>query len=99
MSPGALEHDSRAHDHTADEWLPAVYDIAAPLLEGVRLHREPPSAVEHAQGAVLWLSHAIISLDQDAHDASAAIADALGRLLALCAFADLAQSRTDTRSQ
>ena len=52
----ALELDGRAHDYTADEWLPAVYHIAAPLLEGARLHREPPSVVEHAQDAVRWLS-------------------------------------------
>jgi hypothetical protein len=94
----ALELDGRAHDHTADEWLPAVYDITAPLLEGARLHREPPSVVEHAQEAVHWLSQAIINLDQDASDATAAIADVLGRLLALCVFADLALSRAGTRS-
>jgi hypothetical protein len=89
----ALELDGRAHHYAAEEWLPAVYDIAAPLLEGARLQREPPSVVEHAQQAVHWLSHAIINLDQDASDVSAAIADTLGRLLALRVFADAAQSR------
>jgi hypothetical protein len=29
----ALELDGQAHDYRADEWLPAVYDIAAPLLK------------------------------------------------------------------
>jgi hypothetical protein len=88
----ALERDGHEHAYNADEWLPAVYDIAAPLLESAQLHREPPSVVEHAQGAVRWLSRAIVSLDQDAPDAAAAIADALGCLLALCVFADAARS-------
>ena len=29
----ALELDGQAHDYSADDWLPAIYDIAAPLLE------------------------------------------------------------------
>ena len=28
----ALELDGQSNDYIADEWLPAVYDIAAPLL-------------------------------------------------------------------
>ena len=95
----ALELDGRAHDYTADEWLPAVYHIAAPLLEHARLHREPPSVVEHAQDAIRWLASAIINLDQDAPDAPTAIADGLGRLLALCVFADVARSRADALPQ
>ena len=95
----ALELDGRAHDYTADEWLPAVYDIAALLLHEARLHREPPSVVEHAQEAVRWLASAIINLDQDAPDTPAAIADGLGRLLALCVFADVAHSRADASHQ
>jgi hypothetical protein len=91
----ALELDGRAHDHTADEWLPAIYDIAAPLLQQARLHREPPSVVEHAQEAVRWLADAIINLDQDAPDTPAAIADSLARLLALCVFANVARSPAD----
>jgi hypothetical protein len=88
----ALELDGRAHDYTADEWLPAVYDIARRLLEEASLHREPPSVVEHVQEAVRWLARAIINLDQDAPDASAAIVDGLGLLLSLCVFADVARS-------
>jgi hypothetical protein len=42
----ALELDGRAHDYAADEWLPAVYDIAGGLREAARLDREPPSLVE-----------------------------------------------------
>jgi hypothetical protein len=90
----ALELDGRAHDYTADEWLPAVYDIAASLLKAAHIDREPPSLVEHAQEAVRWLSNAIIELDQDARDAAAAIADGLGRTLALYAFADVARHPT-----
>lgn len=61
----ALELDGQAHDYTADEWLPAIYDIAAPLLEAARLNREPPSLVEQAQDAVRWLSRAIVEVDED----------------------------------
>ncbi len=95
----ALELDGRAHDYTADEWLPAVYDIAAPLLAGACLHREPPSVVENVQAAVGWLARAIIDLDHDGPDAPAAIADGLGRLLALCVFADIAHSRVNALDQ
>jgi hypothetical protein len=83
----ALELDGRAHDYTAEEWLPAIHDIAAPLLEAARLDREPPSFVEHAQDAVNWLSRAIIELDAGGHDAPGAIADSAGRVLALQIFA------------
>ena len=89
-----LELDGRAHEYTADEWLPAVYDIGASLLEAAQPDREPPSLVELAQEAVSWLSRAIVDLDQDARDATAAIADCLGRILALYVFADVACQAT-----
>ena len=91
----ALELDGQTHDYSADEWLPAVYDVAAPLLEAARLSREPPSLVEHAQEAVRWLSRAIVDLDEDSPDAAAAIVDGLGRVLALHVFADVARTPTD----
>ena len=91
----ALELDGRAHDYGADEWLPAVYDTAASLLEAARLNREPPSLVEQAQEAGRWLSGAIVDLDNDAPDAASAIADALARILALHVFADAACRPTD----
>ena len=94
----ALELDGRAHGYTADEWLPAVYDIAAPLLKAARLNREPPSLVQNAQEAVRWLSRAIVDLDQDSPDVTAAIVDTLGRILALDVFADVARRRTDEPS-
>jgi hypothetical protein len=68
----ALELDGQAHDYSPDEWLPAVYDIAGPLLETARLNPEPPSLVEQAQEAVRWLSRAIVDLDEDSPDAAAA---------------------------
>ena len=91
----ALELDGRAHGYTADEWLPAVYDIAAPLLKAARLNREPPSLVENAQEAVRWLARAIVDLDQDSPDAAAAIVDTLGRILALDVFAKVADKPAD----
>ncbi len=90
----ALELDGHAHDYSADEWLPAVYDIAGPLLERAGLNREPPSLVEHAQDAVRWLSRAIIDLDEDSPDAATALVDGLGRILALNVFAGVALKST-----
>jgi hypothetical protein len=87
----ALELDGRAHDYAADEWLPVVYDVAAPLLESARLDREPPSVVQHAQEAVHWLASAVINLDQDSAETPAALADAVGRLLIVWVFADAAR--------
>jgi hypothetical protein len=91
----ALELDGRAHHYSADEWLPAIFDTAAQLLEEVGLDREPPSVVRYAQEAISWLAQAIISLNQDAPDASATITDALGRLLAVHVFTDVAHNRLD----
>jgi len=91
----ALELDGRAHDYGADEWVPAVYDTAASLLTAARLNREPPSLVEQAQEAVRWLSRAIVEIDHDALDAAATVEDALGRILALHVFADVACRPTD----
>ena len=91
----ALELDGQAHGYSADEWLPAVYDIAAPLLAAARPNREPPSLVEQAQEAVRWLSRAIIDLDEDSPDAAAALVDGLGRMLALHVFAGEAGKPTD----
>jgi hypothetical protein len=89
----ALELDGRNHDYVVDEWLPVAYDIAAPLLEAARLEREPPSLVEHVQDAVGWLARATINLDQDSADSPAALSDAIGRLLVVCAFANAARDR------
>jgi GNAT superfamily N-acetyltransferase len=100
----ALERDGRDHDYTADEWLPVVYDVAAPLLESARLDldREPPSVVQHVQDGVRWLASAIVNLDRDSAETPTALTDTLARLLATLVFVqmarDLNESRTNSRS-
>jgi hypothetical protein len=54
-----LELDGHAHNYSAAEWLPVVYDAAAPLLEASRLDQEPPSLVRQTQEAMRWLSTSI----------------------------------------
>ena len=94
----ALELDGQAHDYSADEWLPAVYDIADPLLTAARPTREPPALVEQAQEAVRWLSRAMVDLDEDSPDAAVALVDGLGRMLALHVFAGVTGKPTDELS-
>jgi hypothetical protein len=89
----ALELDGHAHGYTADEWLPVIYDAAAPLLESSRPDQEPPSLVRQTQEAVRWLSSSIACLDEDSRETPAALADTLARLLVVCVFADTARSR------
>jgi hypothetical protein len=91
----ALELDSHAHGYTADEWLPVVYDAAAPLLESSRLDQEPPSLVRQSQEAVRWLSTSIACLDEDTRETQAALADPLARLLVVWVFADAACTRSE----
>jgi hypothetical protein len=91
----ALELDGVTHNYTTDEWLPAVYDVAARLLESARLDCEPPSLVEEANASVRWLSQAIIDLDQDAPDATAAVVDGLGRVLTFRVFGAVARQALD----
>lgn len=86
----ALELDGQAHNYTAGEWLPVVYDIAAPLLQSSRLDQEPPTIVQQTQEAIRWLSGAIAQLDQDSAEAAATLADALARFLVVCAFSHAA---------
>jgi hypothetical protein len=92
---GALERDGQAHSYAADDWLPVIYDTAAPLLESVRLDQEPPSLVRQTQEAVRWLSTSIACLGEDSPETPAAITDTLGRLLVVCVFADAACSRPE----
>ncbi len=87
----ALELDGRDHDYAADEWLPVVYDIAAPLLESARSDQEPPSVVQHTQDALSWLASAVINLDQDSPETPTALTDALGRLLVTWVFVQKAR--------
>jgi hypothetical protein len=95
----ALELDGLTHGYSPADWLAVVYDIAAQLLESARLDQEPPSLVQHAQDAVGWLASAVIDLDQDAPEISAALADGLGRLLTLSVFVDAALERVRARDQ
>ena len=94
-----LELDGRDHDYAADEWLPVIYDIAAPLLESARLDQEPPSVVRHTQDAVSWLASAVIKLDQDSPEIPTALADALGRLLVTWVFVDVARDPTGAEKE
>jgi hypothetical protein len=87
----ALELDGHAHDYAADEWLPVIYDAAAPLLESSQLDRDPPSVVLQTQEAVRWLSSSIVCLDEDSRETPAALTDTLARLLLVCVFADVAR--------
>jgi hypothetical protein len=67
--------------------LAAVNEVAAEQLATARPEREPPSLVEAANAAVRWLSPAIVDVDEDTADVTAAIVDGLGRVLALAFFA------------
>jgi hypothetical protein len=93
----ALELDGLAHDYTADEWQPVIYDIAGPLLESSRLDQDPPSVVRQTQDAVRWLSNSIACLDEDSREGPAALTDTLARLLVVCVFADAARTRFESR--
>jgi hypothetical protein len=46
---------------------------------------------------VRWLSSSIACLDEDSRETSAALADALARLLVVFVFADAAQTHSDSR--
>jgi hypothetical protein len=85
----ALELDGRAAGYSAEEWLPAVYETTAALLEGACFDRDPPSLVEYAEHTVSWLSRAIVELDKGSPEASSAIADVEARVLALQVFANM----------
>jgi hypothetical protein len=91
----ALELDGHAHGYTADEWLPVIYDAAAPLLESARPDQEPPSLVRHTQEAVRWLSGSIACLDENSPEAPAALTDTLAHLLLVYVFADAAGPRSE----
>jgi hypothetical protein len=87
----ALGLDGQAHGYTVNEWLPVVYDAAAPLLESSQLERDPPSLVQHSQEVVRWLSRSIACVDEDSRETTEALADTLARLLVVCVFAKAAR--------
>jgi hypothetical protein len=86
-----LELDAAAHDYTAGDWLPVVYDIAGPMLQSIRLDKEPPTIVELAQEAVSWLSRAVAELDRGSAESATSLAETLARLLATWTFASAAR--------
>ena len=87
----ALGLDGQAHGYTVNEWLPVVYDAAAPLIESSQLERDPPSLVQHSQEVVRWLSRSIACVDEDSRETTEALADTLARLLVVCVFAEAAR--------
>jgi hypothetical protein len=88
---GRSNSTAKLTPYVADDWLPVIYDTAAPLLEASRLDQEPPSLVGQTQEAVRWLSTSIACLDEDSPEAPAALTDTLARLLIVCVFADAAR--------
>ena len=91
----ALELDGRSHGYRAVEWRPTVHDVANAITAAPRLDREPPSIVSCAHDTVDWLARAIADLDQDSPEAAAALAETLGRLLAISIFAEATLPATD----
>jgi hypothetical protein len=85
-----LELDGANRGYTIDEWLPAVYDIAGPLLQSARPDTEQPTLVQATQGAISWLSRAIADLDQGSDETSTSLAETLACLLGVWTFTDAA---------
>ena len=91
-----LELDAAAHDYTAGDWLPVVYDIAGPILHSIRLDKEPPTIVEVTQEAISWLSRAVAELDRGSAESATSLAETLARLLATWTFASAARDRAES---
>jgi hypothetical protein len=87
----ALEADGRERGYTADEWLPVVYNVADDALRRAAVTYDPPAVVHLSQDAAGWVAIAIDTLDRDAPTVTDGLADALGRLLIVCMFADIAR--------
>lgn len=87
----ALELDGAAHGYTAEKWIPTICAAAARALDSARLDQEPPTVVRDAQDAISWLSRALIELDKESPEVSNTLSEALGRLLAIWVFAQVAR--------
>jgi hypothetical protein len=87
----ALDADGRTRGYTADEWLPAIYDVADDELQRASMTDDPPAVVHLSQDAARWVAIAIDALDQNAATVTDSLADALGRLLVVSMFADVAR--------
>jgi hypothetical protein len=87
----ALEASDRSDP--VDEWVAHAVEQAADALPHVLLSARPPSLIGHAEEAGRWLAVAIEQAHADPPAAPRAIADALGHLLVLCAFAGVLYGR------
>ena len=87
----ALELDGAAHSYTAEEWRPVICDIAGEILNSARLNEEPPTLVGESQKVIGWLSRAVVELAGESAEAPNTLSEILGRLLALCVFAETAR--------
>jgi hypothetical protein len=56
---------------------------------------EPPPIVRLSQDAARWVAIAIDAVDQDAPSVTESLSDALGRLLVVFMFADIARAHTE----
>ena len=92
----ALDADGRERGYTADEWLPVIYSVADDALHEASVTAEPPPIVRLSQDAARWVAIAIDALDQDAPSVTESLSDALGRLLVVFMFADIARAHTET---
>jgi hypothetical protein len=86
----ALDADGRDRGYAADEWLPVIYDVAHDALRRASVTDDPPAVVHLSQEASRWVAVAIDALDQNDSTVTDSLADALGRLLVVCMFADAA---------
>jgi hypothetical protein len=88
----ALEADGRERGYTTEEWLPVIYSVADGALERAPASDDAP-VVHLAQDAARSVAIAIDALDRDEPTVTDELADALGRLLIVCMFADIARRR------
>jgi hypothetical protein len=88
----ALEADGRERGYTSEEWLPVIFTVADDALERASATDDAP-VVQLAQDAARSVAIAIDTLDRDAPTVTDELADALGRLLIVCMFAEIARRR------
>ena len=85
----ALEADGQERGYTPEEWLPVIYAVADGALARASVGDDAP-AMRLAQDAARRVAIAIGTLDRDGPAVTDELADALGRLLIVCMFADIA---------
>jgi hypothetical protein len=86
----ALEADGRERGYTSEEWLPVIFTVADDALERASATDDAPVA-QLAQDAARSVAIAIDTLDRDAPTVTDELADALGRLLIVCMFVEIAR--------